>query len=239
MELASGDVVRTGAGARAYLMLAEGSRVKLGETARFTLHTRSLQPEKTFRGALDVLAGAFRFTTGKLAKALPREVSIRVGTATIGIRGTDVWGKTDKDGDLVALIEGRIDITRAGQVTEMAQPMSYYDAPAGQGRRGQASGCRNLRQAGAANRHPCRRRGVADQGQVAGAGRIGKQAKSPLEIYDEVRDAGFAARIKPREADGDAWSYDVVLTGFDSAEEAGVAAARLKAATELKPSVLR
>jgi hypothetical protein len=60
-----------------------------------------------------------------------------------------------------------------------------------------------------------------------------------LEIYDEVRDAGFAARIKPREADGDAWSYDVVLTGFDSAEEAGVAAARLKAATELKPSVLR
>jgi hypothetical protein len=109
-------------GARAYLMLAEGSRVKLGEAARFGLHTRSMQPQKTFRGALDVIAGAFRFTTGKLKKSVPRDVAIRVGTATIGIRGTDVWGKTDKDGDLVALLEGKHRITRAGQATEMSQP---------------------------------------------------------------------------------------------------------------------
>ena len=44
MELRSGDLVRTGTGARAYLMLAEGSRVKLGESARFSqpLHHRPL-----------------------------------------------------------------------------------------------------------------------------------------------------------------------------------------------------
>jgi hypothetical protein len=60
-----------------------------------------------------------------------------------------------------------------------------------------------------------------------------------LEIYDQARDAGFAARIKPREAEAEAWSYDVVLTGFASAAEAEVAAARLKAATELKPRVMR
>jgi hypothetical protein len=36
----SGDVVRTGPGARAYLMLAEGSRVKLGEGARFSFHSQ-------------------------------------------------------------------------------------------------------------------------------------------------------------------------------------------------------
>jgi hypothetical protein len=90
MELKSGDIVRTGAGARAYLMLAEGSRVKLGEAARFTLFSRSLQPDKYFRGALDVLAGAFRFTTGKFAKTRPREVAIRVGTATIGTDHMDI-----------------------------------------------------------------------------------------------------------------------------------------------------
>jgi hypothetical protein len=84
------------------------------------LHTRSLQPEKP---------SVARWTSWRALSASPPaswprrahgEVSIRVGTATIGIRGTDVWGKTDKDGDLVALLEGRIDITRAGQVTEMA-----------------------------------------------------------------------------------------------------------------------
>ncbi len=77
------------------------------------------------------LAGAFRFTTARLKKAGPRDVAIRVGTATIGIRGTDLWGRTDKDGDLVALIDGRIEITRAGQVTELAKPMTYFDAPRG------------------------------------------------------------------------------------------------------------
>ncbi len=49
MELQSGDLVRTGGGARAYLMLAEGSRVKLGEAARFSLHTRSMEPRSAWR----------------------------------------------------------------------------------------------------------------------------------------------------------------------------------------------
>jgi hypothetical protein len=239
MELASGDVVRTGAGARAYLMLAEGSRVKLGEAARFSLHTRSMQPEKTLRGALDVLAGAFRFTTGKLAKGKSRDVSIRVGTATIGIRGTDVWGKTDRVGDLVALLEGRIDITRAGQVTEMAQPMSYYDAPAGKPAEVRPLDTETLvklaRQTDILAGDGASR--VKGKWRVL-AGSAGSQAAA-LEIYDQARDAGFAARIKPREAEGDAWSYDVVLTGFASEAEAAVAAARLKAATELTPRVSR
>ncbi|MBN8474595.1 FecR family protein [Sulfuritalea sp.] len=238
MEIKSGDVVRTGSGARAYLMLAEGSRVKLGESARFSVHTRSLQPEKTFRGALDVLAGAFRYTTGKLKKAQPREVAIRVGTATIGIRGTDVWGKTDKDGDLVALLEGRIEITRAGQVTEMAEPLTYFDAPSGQ-----SAAVKPL--------DPEVFKKLARQTEIlAGDGAASARGKrsilagsadseaGALAIYDQARDAGFAARIRPREMEGGGWAYDVVLGGYASAAEAGVAAARLKAATELMPRVV-
>ena len=239
MELASGDIVRTGAGARAYLMLAEGSRVKLGEAARFTLHTRSLQPENAFRGALDVLAGAFRFTTGKLSKSRTREVSIRVGTATIGIRGTDVWGKTDKDGDLVALLEGHIEITRSGQVTDMAQAMSYFDAPAGKAAEVKPLDAETFvklaRQTDILTGDGASR--VKGKWRVLAGSAVSQAAA--LEIYDQARDAGFAARIKPREAEGDAWIYDVVLTGFSSEAEAAVAAERLKAATELKPSVSR
>lgn len=214
MELNSGDVVRTGAGARAYLMLAEGSRVKLGETARFTLFSRSLQPDRYFRGALDVLAGAFRFTTGKFAKTRPREVAIRVGTATIGIRGTDLWGKTDKDGDLVALLEGRIDITRAGETTELAQPWTFFDAP-----RGKAAEVKAL--------DPEVFRRLARQTEILtgdGAARArGKwrvlagaaaTEQAALELYDQVREAGFAARIRPRQAEGEGWRYEVLLSGF-------------------------
>jgi len=239
MELQSGDVLRTGAGARAYLMLAEGSRVKLGEGAKFSFHSRSLQPEKSFRGALDVLAGAFRFTTGKLKKALPREVAIRVGTATIGIRGTDLWGRTDQNGELVALLEGRIEITRAGQTTEMGQPLTYYDAP-----RGQAATVKSL--------DPEVFRKLARQTEILpgdGAARSkGKwrvlagsagDEQAALELYDQLREAGFAARVRPREVEGGSWRYEVLLSGFSSAAEAEVAAARLGTLTGLKPGVER
>jgi hypothetical protein len=239
MELKSGDVLRTGPGARAYLMLAEGSRVKLGESARFSLHTRSLQPEKTFRGALDVLAGAFRFTTSKLKKTLPREVAIRVGTATIGIRGTDLWGRTNADGDLVALIEGRIEITRAGQATELAQSMTYYDAPTGKAAEVKPLDLETfvkltrqteiLEGDGAA-------RAKGKWRVLAGAA---ANEEAALELYDQIRDAGFAARIRPSEVEGGGWRYEAFLGGFASAAEAEVAAARLKAATGLKPAVGR
>lgn len=243
MELRNGDLVRTGEGARAYLMLAEGSRVKLGESARFNLHTKSMRPEKAFRAALDVLTGAFRFTTGAIKKTLPRDVAIRVGTATVGIRGTDIWGKTDKDGELVALIEGRIEITRAGQTTDMAQPMSYYDAP-----RGQQASVKAL-DAETFARLARQTEIIATDGANGAkgkwkiiAGSAGSQADA-LALYDQVREAGFAARIRPIAADSDSPRYEVVVRGFATAAAAEAAAARLKAATEpdtqLRPKVAR
>ncbi len=239
MELKSGDVLRTGPGARAYLMLAEGSRVKLGEAARFTLHSRSLQPEKVFRGALDILAGAFRFTTSKLKKTLPRDVAIRVGTATIGIRGTDLWGRTNADGDLVALIEGRIEITRAGQATELAQPMTFYDAPAGKASEVKALDLETFvkltRQTEILPGDGASR--AKGKWRVSAGSAASEEAA--LALYDQVRDAGFAARIRPSEVEGGGWRYEVRLGGFASATEAEVAAARLEAATGLKPVVGR
>jgi len=238
MALESGDVVRTGTGAKAYLLLAEGSRVKLGEAARFGLHSRSMEPQSYFRGALDVITGAFRFTTARVKKTVPRDLAIRVGTATIGIRGTDLWGRTDKDGDLVALLEGRIEITRAGQATEMTQAMTYYDAPTGKAAEVKAldpeTFARLARQTdilpgdGASSR-----RG----GWSLLLGSATHQAAA-LETYDSARDAGFAARIRLRELDGTT-HYDVVAGGYASAAEAEAAAGRLRAATELKPVVQR
>lgn len=238
MELRSGDLVRTGPGARAYLMLAEGSRVKLGESARFNLHSSGLQPEQAFRGALDIVAGAFRFTTGKLKRAVPRELAIRVGTATIGIRGTDIWGKTDQEGDLVALIEGRIEITRGGKATEMSQAMSYYDAPRGKDAAVKSLDLETFVRLARQTDIVAGDGAAAKRGQwkvVAGAA---EDQAAALKVYDEARNAGFAARIRLSGA-ADARRYEVVLDGYASPAEAEVAAARLKAATELKPRVAR
>ena len=239
IELKSGDVLRTGPGARAYLVLAEGSRVKLGEAAQFTFHTTSLRPEKSFRGALDIVAGAFRFTTAKLKKSLPRELAIRVGTATIGIRGTDLWGRTDQNGDLVALLEGRIEIIRAGQTTELAQPMTYFDAPAGKAAEVKPLDMETFVKLARQTEI------MAGDGAARATGKwrvlagTAASEEAALELYDRIREAGFAARVRPRAAEGGAWRYELRLGGYSSAAEAEAAAARLQAVTGLKPSVGR
>jgi hypothetical protein len=50
-----------------------------------------------FTAALDVSKGAFRLTTDIFQKfQRQRAINVRTGTVTIGIRGTDVWGRSNE-----------------------------------------------------------------------------------------------------------------------------------------------
>jgi len=112
LALQAGDTLRTGTGARLLLKLEEGSLVKLGENARFTIEKAQPAKNGVFEAALNVANGAFRFTTEALSKNTPRDIAIVVGqNATIGVRGTDLWGRSREDRDIVCLIEGKIDVT--------------------------------------------------------------------------------------------------------------------------------
>ncbi len=128
-ELFAGDKLRTGNGARLILRLNEGSAVQLGENAIFEI-VSAQQKSQVFTAALNVLEGAFRFTTRALAKAQPRNVNIRVGNnATIGIRGTDLWGRGSVQKDIVCLIEGKIDVTGNNNVTlRLDQPLQFFQS---------------------------------------------------------------------------------------------------------------
>ncbi|MGE0862069.1 MAG: FecR domain-containing protein [Gammaproteobacteria bacterium] len=130
-SLATGDTVITGPGARVLLALAEGSLVKLGENAELRLAELMPAPNPggVFRGFLDVVKGAFRFTTTVVGQR--RQVQARIGSATIGIRGTDVWGKREDGRDFAVLLEGVVSIAREGVTVELSQPNSLYMAPRG------------------------------------------------------------------------------------------------------------
>jgi hypothetical protein len=130
-ELKAEDKVRTGGNARVYIVLNEGSRVKLGENARFEIEKAKNQGG-VFRATLNVLEGAFRFTTQAAGKLRKRDVSIKVANVTAGIRGTDLWGKSTKDRDIVCLIEGDISVKSdtSGEV-RMNQPLQFFQKPRG------------------------------------------------------------------------------------------------------------
>lgn len=126
--LQSQDGVRTGNNARLQLRLAEGSAVKLGENAQFVVE-RAESGGGGFRAALSVIAGAFRFTSAQVRK---RDVAIKVKNVTVGIRGTDLWGKSTDERDLVCLIEGSISVGSEGHPTvTLDKPLDFYQRPRG------------------------------------------------------------------------------------------------------------
>ena len=135
MTLKNRDRVVTGPQSRALLKLADGSAVKLGADAVLNLdglaEKRHGRARRLVTASLDVVQGAFRFTTGVFARlTAERDVTITVNSVQAGIRGTDLWGKSDAERDLVCLIEGRISVTHAqtGEIT-MAEPQTFFVAP--------------------------------------------------------------------------------------------------------------
>jgi hypothetical protein len=228
MALAPDDDLRTGANARLLVKLAEGSSVKLGENAQLRIAQAQLRKDNVFASTMNLLAGAFRFTTDALAKARRREVSISVATVTAGIRGTDLWGKAAADRDIVCLIEGRIDVARAGDPPlTMDQPLSFFIAPRGQPPLPvQPVKPEQLRQwateteiaagAGAA------RRGGRWKVVLAS----GESENEVLRVYQDARAAGYAAELAPKRVDGRR-AYDVRIAQLPSREEAEALAASL------------
>jgi len=131
-NLRDGDRVLTGSGARALLRMAEGSAIKLGENAHFDverLADKGGAADRVVSGVLNVVQGAFRFTTGFFGSPrASRNVNIRIVTVTAGIRGTDVWGKSSADRDVVCLIEGRVFVQHREQAFTMQDPLSFFIA---------------------------------------------------------------------------------------------------------------
>jgi hypothetical protein len=220
-ELQANDKIVTGQDARALIKLAEGSSVKLGAGAQLTIADVQTRRDNVFVAALRVLEGAFRFTTDAAAKARRRDVSVTVATVTAGIRGTDFWGKAASDRDIVCLIEGRIELQRAGDAPlEMGDPLTFFVAPRGQPPLPvQPVNPDQLKQ-WAAETEVEAGRGVARRGgtwQVVLA--TSESQIDALRVYERVREAGYAAGIYPLLADGKR-TYDVRIPSLSSRAEA-------------------
>ena len=135
--LEPGDVLITGAKGRVHVDTPDGSVIKLGSAGRIGLdklvvHTDT-DGQGLFEGALNVVKGAFRFTTRLAGRTSRRDVRVRVGVVTAGIRGTDIWGKSDDEKDLICLLEGKIAIGSDGQPEQtMADALTFYVVPKGQ-----------------------------------------------------------------------------------------------------------
>jgi hypothetical protein len=226
--LVVGDRVRTGADARLLVKLAEGSHVKLGANA--SLAITALEPDHGgfFKAAMKVLEGAFRFTTAALAKARRREVSITLNTVTTGIRGTDLWGSSSADKQIVCLIEGKIEVKPDNEAAiTMDQPLEFYQREHG----------KSLPVGKVSPEQLAKWATETEIEKGAGAATRGGKWKltlatvrtqgEALDLYDALRVAGYPAGIYPGMSRGKR-VYRVRMTQLPSRAEAEALAGRLR-----------
>jgi ferric-dicitrate binding protein FerR (iron transport regulator) len=227
MELRAGDQVVTGAGSRLLVKLADGSSVKLGENGQ--LRFAELSPSRElFKAALNVLEGAFRFTTDLVAKNRKREVSIRAAQVTAGIRGTDVWGRSRKDNEIVCLIEGEVEVTADGeQPVTMNQPLQFYRRIAGKTQPIGAVEPKQLEQWAAETDLQAGKGVTRRGGRFSVLLATADEQNAALAIYDELRNAGYAAELWPVKQ-AEKLVYIVRIRQLPSRAEANALASQLR-----------
>ena len=228
MELKPGDRLFTGGEARVQIRLAEGSVVKLGENGTLMLTELEPQLDGVFRLAMRVAEGAFRFTTDLLRRERKRVVSIHVASVTAGIRGTDLWVKSAPERQIVCLIEGVIEVGAEGEApVVMDQPRQFYQrdkgktAPVGFVTPEQLAIWAKETEIEAG-------KGAARRG---GKWRVvlleAEGQEAALALYDALREAGYAAEIRPAK-EGERLVYTVRIGSLPTKAEAEALAARLR-----------
>lgn len=230
MVLENRDRLRTGPGARAIVRLADGSAVKFGAGADVAVNAlqadipeaaRHGRDSPLFSAALDVVKGAFRFTTGVFrAHTSRRAVDVRSGVLTIGIRGTDLWGSSNEQRDLVCLIEGRISVQHpAVPAVELNEPRHFYVANKGSlpNAVGHVDPAQLSEWAKETEPRPDGASLQADGPWSVEFEQLDQAAV--LALYEQLSGAGYAVRIRA-ERRGDALRYGLYLPDLVSAADA-------------------
>ncbi len=85
-----GDIIQTSEDSTVKLIMSDRTVVDIKPETEFKISEFNFDKAKPERGksVFSLLKGSFRYISGLIAKASPKRVSMKVGTATIGIRGT-------------------------------------------------------------------------------------------------------------------------------------------------------
>lgn len=135
-----GDTIRTDASTRVEIVFADGTRLTLGDDSSLTVdrfvYGGAMAPGEVL---LSLTAGVFRAVTGEVAKLTGAPFRVRTPAATIGVRGTEFWGRQAADSLLLVLLDGtgvtvengagRVEIVEVGFATRVAAAADAPSAP--------------------------------------------------------------------------------------------------------------
>lgn len=126
--LQPGDEVSTDEASKAKLLLSDDSVLTIGPRSRVRLD--DLQLDVGRKGRLSILVGRFKFAVAKYLGG-PTDYEINTPTAVAGVRGTVLWGDTERD--TICALDGKIKVRpkQAKQAAALADGQCVSDMAAG------------------------------------------------------------------------------------------------------------
>lgn len=209
--LEPGDEISVGKGS-ATLKFEDGQIVALQQNARFTIVNYDYNKAKVADSnvVLSLLSGGMRYITGVIGGTRRDAIRLQAGTATIGIRGTDIIMLVDQAGQVLATVQdGVVSFTSQGITAALNAGQGTTAAP------NQAPG----------PARPVSQLPPAAVGAVAGLGQKTMPANNPVSVQasaDLVKTVADATEKAAKAAAAE-----------KKAAEAKTAAERAQAATEL------
>ena len=95
------DIIVTGEAGNAQIKFIDGTVITIGIKSTFKVEDYFYN-NKAPKAKFKFLRGTFKSITGKIGHIAPKNFKLQTRTATIGIRGTVVLGKTTPKGDIIA-----------------------------------------------------------------------------------------------------------------------------------------
>lgn len=124
----AGQTVITAANSTVVLQFPDGQLAALTPNTRMTIEQYQFNEKaKTGNISLNLLGGGMRAVTGLIGRSAPDKVAYKAGTATIGIRGTDVTFTYTANNQTVTVV------VSAGQVSFQIGNAAPVVVPAGRG----------------------------------------------------------------------------------------------------------
>lgn len=113
--ISSGDTLSTAEDSRLLLVFSDGTELTLGERAEAFIDHFVYNPLKKSGAAfVDIVKGAFRYTTGRMRELTDKRIQVRTRSATLAADNSDFWGGPIDDAYGILLITGRIEVRTDG-----------------------------------------------------------------------------------------------------------------------------
>lgn len=117
------EIVKTSRDSVAKLVLTDSSNLSIGPNSTVKLDKFVAAGDSNYgKATINVLKGAFRFTTGHFDK---RAYEVKTGVATIGVRGTIYEGRAEAHRTILNVLEGVVWVrTKEGRVCNLSAGQS-------------------------------------------------------------------------------------------------------------------